>query len=895
MKPRKIENAALRDDVRLLGQLLGETISRQDDEALYALVEKVRAMAKKARTGEASQTRKLGQLLNALPSNDLLNLARAFTLFLNLANIAEQHHHLRQRQAQAAARFTFDDNTAADEQAHPGSFIEQDLQRLLQAGVSPEALYDAVCAARIELVLTAHPTEVLRRSVSAKFIRIARLLEQKDHYSADSERFEAITAIRRAIAEVWETDEIRRIRPTPIDEAKTGLISVEQSIWDVIPAIHRELDSALYKITGKQLPIDCCPLRFGSWMGGDRDGNPNTTPEVTATVCTMNRLKAAELFARELDELRLDLSMTRCSAALRERVGDAAEPYRALLDTVLARLRATISHHEQALGYTENDAARYYFSSAQLREPLMCCYESLLACGDRIIAEGRLTDILRRLQVFGLTIFRLDIRQEADRHARTIDAITTYLGIGSYLDWDEAARQEFLMRELASRRPLIASTFPAPGQIADEVRDVLQTMRMIARGNAESFGAYIISMAAAPSDILAVALLQKECRIAQPLPIVPLFERLDALQGAAKCMERLFNIPCYRQAIGDQQEIMIGYSDSAKDAGILAASWGLYQAQEQLVEVFQRHGVRLTLFHGRGGTVARGGGPSREAILAQPPGSVNGSIRITEQGEVIQAKYGLPGLAMETLQTYLGAVLSATLTPPPQPKPEWRHLMNTLATRAHREFRAIINDENDFVPYFTQATPLAEIGKLKIGSRPARRRQDGGIQHLRAIPWIFAWTQTRLLLPAWLGVGVALQESVEQGQRELLIEMEHNWPFFNATLNAIEMVFSKANPNISSMYDARLVEPRLQELGQSLRQRYRQTRDCLLDITGHQIALENQPEVRQSVDVRNTYVVPLNVLQVELLSRVRRAEDAVELDALLVTINGISAGMRNSG
>ncbi len=898
---------ALRADVRLLGNLLGETIKNQHGDRLFNLVEEVRGVAKKARKGDSDQTQKLIEILSGLKPAHLFNLARAFTLFLNLANIAEQHHQIRQRRALAVQKYTFPGSTDQESATvHPGGFLESALVKLINAGVKPEALYSQVCKLNIELILTAHPTEILRRSVSSKFQRIAGLLAEQDrHDLSDSERYEIEQGLHRAITEVWETDEIRRLRPTPVDEAKTGLVAMENSLWDVVPGILRELDHAVLKITKNRLPLDAVPIRFGSWMGGDRDGNPNSTPSVTIQVCALSRLKTAELFWSEINELRQDLSMTKCSKALRIIVGkDVLEPYRVLLEQVLKKLKATIKFHTRILSDSYSDKSPnktsvpktgIYQMSEELRQPLMLCYQSLIDSGNEMIADGRLADIIRRLGVFGLTMFRLDIRQEANRHTEAIDAITRFLGLGSYADWDEQQRQTFLFTELQSNRPLIASTFPGPDDANAEVHEVLTTFRMIAAENPESFGAYIISMASRPSDILAVALLQKECRIKNPLRVVPLFERVDDLEGAGQCMELLFNNSWYSDYIEGKQEVMIGYSDSAKDAGILSAAWGLYQAQEQLVEIFYKHNIELTLFHGRGGTVARGGGPAYEAILSQPPGSVNGSIRITEHGEVIQAKYGLQGMATETLQVYLGAVLDASLTPPPKPRDNWRQQMSELSRDAMTEFHGVVRHHNDFVAYFGHATPEQEIGNLKIGSRPARRRKGSGIQYLRAIPWIFAWTQTRLLLPAWLGVGNALQQAVNNGNKETLLEMEQNWPFFKATLNSIEMVFSKANPNISAIYDERLVPEELQYFGQTLREKFKQTEVLLLDITRHKVPLENAPIVRQSVDVRNTYVVPLNLLQVELLSRIRNKDDKMVLNALLVTINGIAAGMRNTG
>ena len=614
--PEREQPEELRSDVRQLGKLLGDTIKEQQGEKLYQLVEEVRAISKNARQGDKRETRKLIDILAALDSGQLFNLARAFTLFLNLANIAEQHHQIRERRKLAAQRFTFASKDAGlGERTHPGGFLESELRQIVDAGINEHDLYHQVCNLEIELILTAHPTEILRRSVSSKFLRISRLLAEQDRNDlSDGERFEIQQSLKRAITEVWETDEIRRLRPTPVDEAKTGLVSIELSLWDVIPKIQRELDHALLKTTGQHLPVGVVPIRFGSWMGGDRDGNPNTTPIVTSQVCTLTRLKAAQLFWTEIDELRRDLSMTRCSDSMRDEVDvSAAEPYRALLEKVQDKLRATIKYHTRILdGYTSGKPVAnagfpkrgIYRFKHELEQPLMLCYQSLLDCGDEVIADGRLTDVIRRLNVFGLTMFRLDIRQEADRHTDALDAITRFIGVGSYRQWNEKQRQTFLLNELQSNRPLIASTFPGDEPASDEVRDVLATFRMIAAENRESFGAYVISMAATPSDILAVALLQKECRVASPLRVVPLFERIDALETASQCMDTLFSEPWYMDYINGAQEVMIGYSDSAKDAGILSAAWGLYQAQEQMVEVFSRHNIKLTLFHGRDSTVS---------------------------------------------------------------------------------------------------------------------------------------------------------------------------------------------------------------------------------------------------------------------------------------------------
>ena len=892
---------ALRNDVRLLGTLLGETIKSQQGEDLYLQVESVRYMSKLARQGNQEQAEKLVETLSALDSAELYLLARAFTLFLNLANIAEQHHQLRQRREESRVEKT--DLLSLDPNIGSLGFLDDEFQNMTNRGVTAERLYEHVCRLNIDLVLTAHPTEIVRRSVSSKFLKITRLLAENDRNDLSHlERVRIKQGLRQAITEVWETDEIRRLRPTPIDEAKTGLVTLEQSLWKVVPDIFSELDDALIKHTGKPLPIDATPIRFGSWMGGDRDGNPNATPQVTHIVGIQNKLRAAELYWREIDELRRDLSMNDCSQELRDKVGDAGEPYRALLEKLLKKLRNTIKFYTRQMdesGLKANLKVKQHTppvsSVEDLRQPLMLCYRSLIECGDLMIAGGRLKDMLRRLNTFGISLCKLDIRQEADRHTEAIDAITQFLGIGHYAEWSEQEKQDFLVKELQNPRPLISSAFPEKDQASESVREVLETFRMLSRENPETLGAYIISMATYPSDVLAVELLQRECRISEPLRVVPLFERLDALQGAAECMEALFATKWYLDRIQGKQEVMIGYSDSAKDAGKLAATWGLYQAQEALVEVFERFDVDLTLFHGRGGTVARGGGPAYQAIRSQPPGSVNCSMRVTEQGEVIQAKFGLPGSAVDSLRVYIASVLETTLLPPPKPKPEWRTQMDLLAQDALEEFHDVVRHDPDFVEYFGLATPEQELGNLKIGSRPARRRKGSGIQYLRAIPWIFAWTQTRLMLPAWLGVGQALDRALERGDKETLMEMQASWPFFSATLDSIEMVFSKADVNVSKMYDDKLVPDHLQPLGDKLRQKYQQTVDHILNITQHETPLENEPVVRTSVNVRNTYVDPLNILQVELLHRERQHSEDIVLDALLVAINGIAAGMRNTG
>ena len=883
-------NPHLDDNIRLLGSLLGKAIQTQSGDELYEMVEYVRRLSIAARQGEQTQAVVLQEKLSGLPAKDMYLLARAFNLFLNLANIADQYERLREHKA--LDWFGLDENAERPTYKSPFCKLNNKFALILKQGVSAKKLYESVCNLSIEPVLTAHPTEVARRTVSNKYLRINRLLESLDQPGLREYHIEELqNQLYRVITELWETDEIRRQQPTPLDEAKSGLVVFDQTLWDAVPNVLYTLSRILHKYTGNTLPLDATPLRICSWMGGDRDGNPNVTPEMTEKVICTSRWKAAELYFREIKALRDELSMNRCNDRLREETGDSHEPYRVLLKELLAKLSRTMRSMELMLEGEHCSERSIIQVRADLLQPLMICFDSLIACDESIIANGRLTDIIRRLYAFGVISMPLDIRQESTRHTEALNEITEYLGLGSYIKWSEAERQQFLSQELANKRPLIPADFPASADVAV----VLDTFRMIALQPREYLGAYIISMATTASDVLAVEVLQKACGVPAPLRVVPLFERLDDLQTAAQTMDQLWSNPLYFERINGHQEVMIGYSDSAKDAGQLSAAWGLYCAQEQLVKLAAKYDIKLTLFHGRGGTVARGGGPAHAAIRSQPPGSVNGSMRVTEQGEVIQSKYGVPGMAVESLKTYLCAVLDATLTPPPEPKQQWRDSMDALSAIALKEFRSTIREEPDFVPYFVQATPESVLGSLNIGSRPARRRKGDGITYLRAIPWIFAWTQTRLMLPAWLGIGSALQAALDDNKEAQLREMQAQWPFFESTIDLIEMVLAKADPNVAMLYDRKLVDENLLPLGESLRAKYHQIVKAVLELTGHKKLVEHEPGLLQGIIVRNPYVDPLNILQVEILSRIRNGETGMIEDALTIAINGISAGMRNTG
>ncbi len=907
-------HAPLRENVRLLGDMLGETLREHGGEVLFDRVERIRRLAVDARAGRAN----VGVLtaeLATLDGAELLHVVRAFNQFLNLANIAEQHHRVRMRRQ--AAR-------AVDQPPAEGSLAAL-AAAFRQRGVAPAALAAAMRGLSVELVLTAHPTEVTRRTLMHKYDDIAGLLATLDHDDlTPAERAAALEALRGRVSAAWHTDEIRRARPSPVDEAKWGFATIEQTLWHALPQFLRELDGWLRATTGAGLPLDAAPVRFASWMGGDRDGNPFVTHAVTREVVLLARWQAADLFLRDIEQLQGELSMHAAGATLRALVGDVREPYRVILKGLRDRLRNTRAWVEMQLDKQTGDAAHHSHHhahnqahnvpannppdiitcDADLRAPLQLVYDSLTACGMGRIADGLLADTLRRVAAFGACLLRLDIRQESTRHTDALSAITQWLDIGDYRGWDEVQRQRFLIAELANHRPLTSEDFRASPLRDENVREVLDTFAMIAAMPRSALGVYVISMAGAPSDVLAVLLLQKNAGADQSsppdlLPIVPLFETLADLSGAAATMEALLTIPVYRAHINDYQQVMIGYSDSAKDAGYLAASWAQYRAQEALTAVCARKNIRLELFHGRGGSISRGGTPTRQALLSQPPGSINGRIRVTEQGEMIRFKLGLAGVALETLEIYVASTLEATLLPPPAPEPVWRALMEELTNISVTSYRDVVRGEPCFVDYFRTVTPELELQSLALGSRPAKRRAEGGIETLRAIPWVFAWTQIRLMLPAWLGTDAALAWLRAHPEHAGTFRaMLAQWPYFRSVLDMLEMVLAKTDNGIAAYYEAHLADDALKPLGESLRARLDVTVRDLLALIEHQALLETNPVMQWSIAVRNPYADPLHLLQAELIRRHRAAagnvDPAIAL-ALKVTIAGIAAGMRNTG
>ncbi len=872
--------SALRSNVSMLGHLLGNTIKDAHGDVLLEKVETIRKLSKSALAGNQQDRDSLIDEIKSLPNEQLTPVAHAFNQFLNLTNMAEQYHTISRH---------------CDAHVCEPDAINSLFSKLAQNDISKLDTAQAVRDLNIELVLTAHPTEITRRTMIHKLVKINKCLSKLELGDLSAkERQKTERRLEQLIAQSWHSDTIRKQRPTPLDEAKWGFAVVENSLWEAVPDFLRELDQRLEGYLGEGLPIDARPVHFSSWMGGDRDGNPFVTHTITREVLLLSRWKAADLYLNDINELVSELSMTQCNAAVRSLAGeDEHEPYRA----VLKELRALLNETKEILDakiHGQKLAVKAPLQRVeQLWEPLYACYQSLHECGMGIIADGSLLDTLRRIKAFGVHLVRLDVRQESTRHSDVLSELTRYLGIGDYDQWSEQDKVAFLTNELASKRPLL----PRDWQPSEAVKEVLDTCKIVAAQPREAFGAYVISMARTASDVLAVHLLLQESGCPYRMDVCPLFETLDDLNNAESVIKQLMGIDLYRGFIQNHQMVMIGYSDSAKDAGVMSAGWAQYHAMESLVKVAEEEGVELTLFHGRGGTIGRGGAPAHAALLSQPPKSLKGGLRVTEQGEMIRFKLGLPEVAVNSFSLYASAILEANLLPPPEPKQEWRDLMNVLSEVSCEAYRNVVRGEADFVPYFRQTTPELELGKLPLGSRPAKRNPKGGVESLRAIPWIFSWSQNRLVLPAWLGAGEAIQYSVDKGHQALLEEMCREWPFFSTRLGMLEMVYTKCNLEISRYYDERLVDNNLLPLGDRLREQLQKDIKSVLNVENNENLMQSDPWGQESIRLRNIYVEPLNMLQAELLYRTRQDEQAApELEeALMVTIAGIAAGMRNTG
>ena len=866
-----LDTSTLKQNVRLLGDALGAVIKRSAGDDVFQNIERIRQASKDAKDAELTEA--LFEQMRDLDSEQLHLIARGFAQFLNLANIADQQ---------------FTTSAAMSERVGAQSIVSRTIHEL-KATVPTNDIERALADLHIDLVLTAHPTEITRRTLIHKHGEIHQCLaDLENSHSNDSRTRDRLADL---IAQIWHTEEFLEQRPTPLDEARWSFAVIENSLWDAVPAFLRDIDQVATTNGLTLRERTRTPIRLSSWIGGDRDGNPNVTAAVTEQAMLLSRWQAADLIDRDLAQVYEELSVTSATDDIRSLVNDAREPYRALLRPVRDAVRA----QREQLGLHLRDATQSQpspIATADIQEPLQQCRASLQAVGLDTIANGKLLDLIRKLSTFGAHLVTLDVRQESTRHSDVIGEITLALGLGDYRDWSEADKLSFLQSEIREARPLIPMGFAcsAPCQ------EVLDTFNVIAKAPREALGCYVISMASDASDVLAVQLLLKATGGPLDLPVSPLFETLDDLDGAPKTIAALLKDADYVDRIDHSLVVMIGYSDSAKDAGMLTAGWAQYRAQEQLLEVCERHNVKLQLFHGRGGTIGRGGAPAHQALLSQPPGSLQQGLRVTEQGEMIRVKLGLEPLAVNTLGQYTSAILRANLTPPPVPTPEWRSLMDALAESACNGYRNWVREHPNFVTYFRQATPEPELASLPLGSRPARRRQNGGIETLRAIPWIFAWSQNRLVLPAWLGAGTALKEITRSDNGlDQLREMRESWPFFASRLSMLDMVYAKSSTVINQLYDSTLVDDDLQPLGNELREQLAKDISTLQQILDVDTLLAEDPWGLESIGLRNIYTAPLNLLQIELLRRIRADEDDSVKRALMVSIAGVAAGMRNTG
>jgi phosphoenolpyruvate carboxylase len=897
--------------IHLVGDLLGEVITEQESREIFELEERIRQFAKARRAGDEAGARSLAEEVGALSPDSARAVAAAFSLYFDLVNLAEENHRVNVLRQEEKKHYP--------EPVHES--ILEAVVTLKNSGVSENQIQALLENLHIELVLTAHPTEAKRRTILSKIQRIAALLgvlTRQDLLPRESE--DAISALREEIATFWLTDRSRTTRPEVTDEVRTGLYFVDEVFWEVLPRIYADLENALSQhFPG--LVVNHAWLRLASWIGGDRDGNPNVTAEVTAETLRLHRGLAVEKHRHAFQELarRLSLSRQRVPpppeleawlekrrpfpphvAYLEKRYSN--EPYR-LIFALLAEDLAEASREDMKSHLLSGKKGDARVHLQNFMEPL----NTICAVLPPAVAQRKLATVKRQLEAFDLNSARLDIREDSARINSALSETLKALGIHqAFEDAGGAERTEILTDLLDGSTPELA---PHPG-ITPETAETWALFQLMARTRRlygeNILGPFIISMTRDAADMLTVLLMAHWMRCDEGLQIVPLFETMADLEGAPEILERLFNLKAYRTHLascGDRQMVMIGYSDSNKDGGYLAANWALYQAQENVSRVCRQYQIELTLFHGRGGTTARGGGPTNRAILAQPPGTIEGHFRLTEQGEIIASRYANPHLAHRHLEQIVNAVLLASSPQVKETNPvsaEWREAMVCMAADAFTGYRELVYETSGFLEFWQTATPIDEIKHLRIGSRPAARSATGeAVAKIRAIPWVFSWMQSRFNLPGWYGLGTGLNA---HPSLSLLQEMYIGWPFFRALLDNAEMSLLKADMGIAALY-ANLVPDRAlaERIFSKIKIEYELTRGKVLEVTGHKELMENEQVVRRSIDLRNPYVDPLNYIQVEMLHQLRTlsgadsAEEAALREVIVVTINGIASGLRNTG
>ena len=907
----------LRNDIRLLGRILGDTVREQEGEAIFDIIERVRQTAVRfARDGDPAARNELAALLDPLPRDTTQAVVRAFSYFLQLANIAEDEHHIRRRRA----------HDLAGSPPREGSLVFA-LDALASAAVSPEAIADFFAHALVAPVLTAHPTEVQRQSLIRNHRDVSRLLDQRERLQmTPEEEADNDLALANAILTLWQSRMLRPVRLKVLDEVKNGITYFRETFFTELPRLYIQATQQLQKRYPEKTWALPPFFRVGSWIGGDRDGNPFVTAEILREALRLQSAAALNHYLEEVHELGGELPLSDMLVkvtpelqALAEHSTDhspqrADESYRRALSGIYARLAATARTLDQfePVRHEIGSAAPYETPEA-LRADLKVLNNSLKLNGSASLAGGRLRRLLRGVQVFGFHLAPIDLRQNSEVHARTVAELLA--GADRCPDYEALAedqRIKLLVEEISTPRPLYSPYLSYSEETRGELAIFFAARELRQRYGAAALPNCIISKTDGVSDLLELALLLKESGLllpgAQPrldVNIIPLFETIEDLQKSAATMEGLFCLPAYRELIagrGNEHEVMLGYSDSNKDGGFLTSGWELYKAEIELARVFAAHGVRLRLFHGRGGSVGRGGGPSYHAILAQPAGAVSGQIRLTEQGEVISTKYGNAVTGRRNLEVLLAATLEASLTDHEnkvEPAEQFHAVMDELSQRAFNAYRGLVYETPGFTTYFRQSTVVSEIASLNIGSRPASRKASERIEDLRAIPWVFSWAQCRLMLPGWYGFGTAVEGYLANHPDGLgtLRRMVKSWPFFQSLLSNMDMVLAKTDLAIASRYAELVADAELREhIFSRLKAEWALTRQHLLAILEQDDFLADNPLLKRSLQLRSPYMDPLNHLQVELLKR-HRAGDTDERVArgIHLTINGIASGLRNSG